>query len=323
MQKEEIFFLVHEKIAAVEEMMMREAGNNDNEVTNRIITHINKSGGKRLRPLLLMLCAGLCGYEGKEDVYYSAVVESIHEATLLHDDVIDESDLRRGETSANALYGNKIPVLAGDYLYSKSLLLLANAGNIEVLEAVIKSVMLVTDGQILETKKILDATPTEEEYFKVIKNKTAALIAVCCRIGAILGDAEKRDTLESVGYSLGMAFQLVDDALDYVADQDKLGKALGDDLEDGNYTLPVIHCINSATESEKTKVTAILSSGSVTKDDFTYVLETIKKYKSVEYAMNYAESYVSEAKEKLMLFPESKYRDALTSIADFVTKREN
>jgi len=323
MQKEEIFFLVHEKIAAVEEMMIREAGNNDNEVTVRIVKHINDSGGKRLRPLLLILCAKLCGYEGEEDVYYSSVVESIHEATLLHDDVIDESDLRRGVTSANALYGNKIPVLAGDYLYSKSLLLLADAGNIEVLEAVIKAVVLVTDGQILETKKILDAAPTEEDYFKVIKNKTAALIAVCCRIGAMLGDAEQRDTLESVGYALGMAFQLVDDALDYVADQDKLGKKLGDDLEDGNYTLPVIHCVNSATEPERARITAIISSGSVTKEGFEYVLETIKKYKSVEYVMKHAENYVAEAKRKLMLFPESKYREALISIATFITEREH
>ncbi len=324
MRKEEIYFLVRKKLKAVEEKLLADSLGHSNPEISKIDTHITGSGGKRIRPLFVILCAGLCGYSGDDDVFYGAIMESIHAATLLHDDVIDESDLRRAKASANALYGNKIPVLVGDHMYAKSLVMLLEKGDIVILKSVIETVMAVTEGQIIETEKIKDASSTEEDYFKIIERKTASLIATCFRIGGIVGNLseEKQDILEAVGLKLGLAFQLTDDALDYVAQKRKLGKPLGNDLRDGNYTLPIIHCLKNATENEQENIRQALDSETYSERKLEEVLELMRKYGSIEYVMKYAEKYVAEAKEHLLEFKDNKYRRALISMAGFISKRD-
>lgn len=289
-----------------------------------IVNHIIRSGGKRVRPILIILTARLCGYKGEKHIPYAAIIEFIHTATLLHDDVVDNAQTRRGSSTANTVWGNEPSVLVGDFLFSKSFELMAHNGNEEIMKIMSEATTSLAEGEILELLKTCDADTTEEEYFEIIKNKTASLFSAACEVGAILGkvNQEKRAALRDFGYNLGMAFQLTDDVLDYVSYDAVLGKRVGTDLKEGKVTLPLIHVMKSSTEKEKTYINAVLNKASVTAQDFTRVGKIIKKYNGVEYTVNTTRQFVENAKLNLQAFRPSAHKESLITLADYILARE-
>ena len=213
-----------------------------------IVNYIIKSGGKRVRPILVILSAKLCGYRGEKHIPFAAIIEFIHTATLLHDDVVDNAKTRRGVSTVNTVWGNEPSVLVGDFLYSKSFELMSNEGNPEILKIISQATTALSEGEILEIIKTADIDTTEKDYFEIIGNKTAVLFSAACEIGAILGKVttKQRNALKNFGYKLGIAFQLRDDILDYTSYDDVLGKRVGTDLKEGKITLPFIHALKSA-----------------------------------------------------------------------------
>ncbi|MGA2192190.1 MAG: polyprenyl synthetase family protein [Nitrospirota bacterium] len=286
--------------------------------------YLLQGGGKRIRPLLLMISANLCGNPGRESVRMAAMVEFIHTASLLHDDVVDDADVRRGRAAANNLWGNQATVLVGDFLYSKALYDSVQLENHRVLDSISDATRTMSEGEVLQLLKTGDPDITEDEYMEVIKAKTAALISSACRIGAILGSMpiEKEEALAGYGMDVGLAFQLLDDALDYTAKEDKLGKALGKDLGEGKMTLPLIHLVSSSKPEESSRIHDIISAQSQRKTDLDFVLSLMKYYRSIEYAVDRATSYIERAKARLAVFPASPHKDALDAVADYVVERE-
>ena len=289
-----------------------------------IVNHIIRSGGKRVRPILIILTARLCGYKDEKHIPYAAIIEFIHTATLLHDDVVDNAQTRRGSSTANIVWGNEPSVLVGDFLFSKSFELMAHNGNEEVLRIMSEATTALAEGEILELLKTCDAETTEEEYFEIIKNKTASLFSAACEVGAILGkvNKEKRAALKDFGYNLGMAFQLTDDVLDYVSYDAVLGKRVGTDLKEGKVTLPLILALKSSTEKEKTYITNVLSKAKVTAKDFARVSKIIRKYDGVNYTVNTTRQFVDNAKTNLQSFRPSAYKESLITLADYILSRE-
>lgn len=291
-----------------------------------IVNHIIRSGGKRVRPVLTILTARLCGYEGDDHIPYAAIVEFIHTATLLHDDVVDNAPTRRGSSTANTLWGNEPSVLVGDFLFSKSFELMTHNGNPEILKVMSEATTALAEGEILELLKTCDAETEEGEYFEIIGNKTASLFSAACETGAILGKVRqaKRTALRNFGYSLGMAFQLTDDVLDYVSYDAVLGKRVGTDLKEGKVTLPLIHTLKSATERERSYITSTLNkdSGKVTAKDFEKVRKIIQKYGGVEYTSKATKKFIDDAKNALRIFPSSVYKQSLISLTDYMLARE-
>ncbi|MCX5803115.1 MAG: polyprenyl synthetase family protein [Proteobacteria bacterium] len=289
-----------------------------------IVNYIIKSGGKRVRPILVILTAKLCGYKNEKHISYAAIIEFIHTATLLHDDVVDNAQTRRGSSTVNTVWGNEPSVLVGDFLYSKSFELMAEDGNHEILKTISKATTALSEGEILELLKTSDIDTREEEYFEIIGNKTAVLFSAACEIGAILGniDKEKRLSLKNFGYNLGIAFQLTDDILDYISYDNILGKHVGTDLKEGKVTLPLIHALKSTNEKEKTSIKKVLEKNNVTIKDFERVRNIILKHGGTEYASTIAKQYIDTTKKFLNIFQPSPYKNALLSLADYMLKRE-
>ena len=289
-----------------------------------IVNYIIKSGGKRVRPILVILTAKLCGYKNEKHISYAAIIEFIHTATLLHDDVVDNAQTRRGSSTANIVWGNEPSVLVGDFLYSKSFELMAEDGNHEILKTISKATTALSEGEILELLKTSDIDTREEEYFEIIGNKTAVLFSAACEIGAILGnmDKEKRLSLRNFGYNLGIAFQLTDDMLDYISCDNILGKHVGTDLKEGKVTLPLIHTLKLTNEKEKTSIKKVLDKNKVTIKDFERVRNIILKYGGIDYTSTIAKQYIDTAKKFLNIFQTSPYKNALLSLADYMLKRE-
>jgi octaprenyl-diphosphate synthase len=289
-----------------------------------IVNYIIKSGGKRVRPILVILTAKLCGYKNEKHISYAAIIEFIHTATLLHDDVVDNAQTRRGSSTVNTVWGNEPSVLVGDFLYSKSFELMAEDGNHEILKTISKATTALSEGEILELLKTSDIDTREEEYFEIIGNKTAVLFSAACEIGAILGniDKEKRLSLKNFGYNLGIAFQLTDDILDYISYDNILGKHVGTDLKEGKVTLPLIHALKSTNEKEKTSIKKVLEKNNVTIKDFERVRNIILKHGGTEYASTIAKQYIDTTKKILNIFQPSPYKNALLSLADYMLKRE-
>jgi octaprenyl-diphosphate synthase len=289
-----------------------------------IVNHIIRSGGKRVRPILIMLTARLCGYKGEKHIPYAAIIEFIHTATLLHDDVVDNAQTRRGSSTANTLWGNEPSVLVGDFLFSKSFELMAHNGSEEIMRIMSEATTSLAEGEILELLKTCDVDTTEQEYFEIIKNKTASLFSAACEVGAILGKVSqgKRVALRDFGHNLGMAFQLTDDVLDYVSYDSVLGKRVGTDLKEGKVTLPLIHTLKSSTKKEKTYINTILNNAKVTAKDFARVGKIIKKYGGVEYTVNTTRQFIENAKLNLQSFKPSAYKDSLITLADYILARE-
>jgi octaprenyl-diphosphate synthase len=289
----------------------------------QLAAHLVASGGKRLRPLLTLASAKLCGYAGERHIKLAACVEFIHTATLLHDDVVDESQLRRGAASANAVFGNKPSVLVGDFLFARAFQLMVEDGSLDVLRILCGASATIAEGEVLQLTTQNDLTTSEDRYFQVIRGKTAALFAAACEIGGIIAERSAAEcaALAQFGMDLGMAFQLVDDALDYAADQDELGKAVGDDFREGKLTYPVLLAIADATPEEHEFWTRTIEHNEQTDSDLAQALKLIQRHNTIARTIARAETFVASATTALATFPDSDMRTTLTDVARFTTAR--
>jgi octaprenyl-diphosphate synthase len=253
----------------------------------------------------------------------ASVIEFIHTATLLHDDVVDNANLRRGIASANTLWGNEASVLVGDFLFSKSFSLMVADGDLDVLRVISNATTVIAEGEVLQLVCTSDLDITEERYIQVVKCKTAILLSAACQAGAILGKAtEARESaLRDFGMALGIAFQVVDDTLDYVASEAQFGKSIGHDLEEGKITLPLIHTLQHCSAAERAQISAVVDKDILEKDDFQTVFDLVHRYDGIAFATGRAASYVEVAKEHLSLFPDSQGKAALAELADYVLTR--
>ncbi|MHC4448300.1 MAG: polyprenyl synthetase family protein [Planctomycetota bacterium] len=285
--------------------------------------HIIAAGGKRLRPMLTLVSARLCNYRGRRHLPLAACVEFIHTATLLHDDVVDESDLRRGLATANALWGNKSSVLVGDFLFSRAFQLMVSDGSLEVLRILSDASAIIAEGEVLQLMTSNDTETTEDSYLRVISAKTAALFAAACRIGAVVAerpDAEEL-ALERYGRCFGIAFQLVDDVLDYSARQAELGKTIGDDFREGKITLPVVLAFARGDEAERSFWRRCLEDLEQDGPDLERALDLMARHNALEDAMERARQYGAEARTALQAFADTPARRALTEAVDFCVDR--
>jgi octaprenyl-diphosphate synthase len=293
----------------------------------QLAAHIVAAGGKRLRPLLTLAAARLCGYPdhngGARHIDLAACVEFIHTATLLHDDVVDESQLRRGLASANAVFGNKASVLVGDFLFARAFQLMVADGSLEVLAILSKAAATIAEGEVLQLVTQNDLSTSESRYLEVIQGKTAALFAAACQIGAVVADRPQREeaALAEFGMKLGIAFQLVDDALDYVADQATLGKTVGDDFREGKITLPVLVAFLAGDETEKAFWQRTIEASEQTDSDLDHAMRLIAEHGAIRVTLDSAQRFVQEAKAALTVFPDSPIRRALADVADYTVQR--
>jgi octaprenyl-diphosphate synthase len=288
-----------------------------------IIQHLIGGGGKRFRPLLLLICSEICGYKGEKCYTLSAVIEFIHTATLLHDDVIDQAETRRGKVSANYVWGNAASVLVGDFLYSKSFKLLADEDNLAIIKLMSATTNVMSEGEVFQLVKCGDIDITEEEYLTIVEKKTSILMAAACASGAILGNAppEQIDALARFGLRLGSAFQITDDTLDYTAQRDEFGKAIGKDLEEGKMTLPLIYTLKKCTPDEKDRIRKIIETKGSNEKAIQDILAVIQQYNGISAALNKAKTYIDEGKASLTSFEDSEAKTALLTIADFIMER--
>lgn len=284
--------------------------------------HLIAAGGKRLRPVLTLGAAKLCGYEGDRAKKLAACVEFIHTATLLHDDVVDESNLRRGNQTANALWGNQASVLVGDFLFSRSFQLMVEDGSLEVLRILSGASAIIAEGEVLQLMNVGDVSLSEESYYEVIAAKTAALFTAACEVGAVVADrsTEEIAALGSYGTNLGVAFQLIDDALDYSSEQQALGKAIGDDFREGKVTLPVL-LANRKGDAEEKKFWARVIEDNQVDGDLEKALELIEKHGTIGDTFAAAQEYGAKAKAALDIFDHSTVKSALLDAVDFAIER--
>jgi len=288
-----------------------------------ISRHIITSGGKRLRPLLLIISSDLCGYHGDRRFMLAAVMEFIHTASLLHDDVIDHATIRRGKASANTVWGNSASVLVGDYLYSKSFKVLADDEDPAVQKLLSMTTTTMVEGEIAQLMRAGSVEASEKEYLSVIEKKTAVLISSSCAVGGVLAGAPELqiEALARFGMRLGMAYQLTDDALDYVAEENEFGKAIGTDLREGKITLPLIWALRKCTADERKGMNEILERKAEQSGDIEHVMDIIDKYDGIAQALKRAEQYIEEGKGYLEQFADAPAKEALIAIADYVVKR--
>ncbi len=291
----------------------------------QLAAHIVAAGGKRLRPVLTLAAAQLCGYRGTRHVALAACVEFIHTATLLHDDVVDESLLRRGLSSANAVFGNKASVLVGDFLFARSFELMVADGSLKVLGILSHAAATIAEGEVLQLVTQNDLSTSEERYLEVVRGKTAALFDAACRVGAVVADrpAAEEEALSQYGANLGMAFQLVDDALDYAADQVTLGKTVGDDFREGKITLPVLSAYHAGSEEERAFWVRTIERSEQTEADLDRALVLMADRGAIGATLRRAGRFVAAAKSALAVFPDSPMRQALLDVADFTVQRHS
>jgi octaprenyl-diphosphate synthase len=307
------------------ELRIHESLGTDVPLIQQVSKYILGAGGKRFRPLLHLLSARLCGCrEHNAEYLLGCVVEYIHTASLLHDDVVDEAKIRRGRSSANSIWGNQASILVGDYLYSKALYHAVRLQSQRIMDVLSETTTTMSEGEVLQLMQIQNADITEADYFRLVECKTGVLISASCRLGAIVSKAplSHEDALTAYGKNLGLAFQITDDTLDYAADQKQLGKVLGKDLEEGKVTLPLIYLMRKADGSEQDNLRNILSADTVTDADLVYTLGLMTKYGSVDEALGVAQILSNTAKTALTPFPDSAPRRALTALADYVVQRE-
>ncbi len=289
----------------------------------QLAAHIVAAGGKRLRPLLTLAAARLCGYRGTRHVALAACVEFIHTATLLHDDVVDESALRRGQASANALFGNKASVLVGDFLFARAFRLMVDDGSLKVLAILSQAAATIAEGEVLQLVTQNDTATTEEQYLQVIEGKTAALFAAATRVGAVVADRPEaeEEALDAYGRNLGVAFQLVDDALDYAAEQEQLGKTVGDDFREGKITLPVLLAFARGTEEERGFWRRTLEEREQAETDLATAQALIARHGALRDTFARARAYGEAALDALSGFPDGAERQALAGIVAFCIER--
>ncbi|MCB1776566.1 MAG: octaprenyl diphosphate synthase [Candidatus Competibacteraceae bacterium] len=311
---------IADDLQAVNQLIRREL-HSDVVLINQIAGYIIDSGGKRLRPVAVLLAARACGYTGNQHIAAAAIVEFIHTATLLHDDVVDESDLRRGRETANAIWGNQASVLVGDFLYSRAFQMMVTIGSMRLMEIMADTTNTIAEGEVMQLLNCHDPDTTEERYLQVIHCKTAKLFEAAAQLGAVLAGRPQEEELAlgRYGLHLGTAFQLIDDALDYSASSAELGKSIGDDLAEGKPTLPLIHAMRYGSPEERKIIREVIEQGGL--DRLESIMQAIESTGALDYTASLAVSEAEQASAHLDLLPGSPAKDALIELAKFAVKR--
>ena len=316
--------LVNTDMLAVDNLIQQRL-QSDVVLVNQLSHYIINSGGKRLRPLLALLMARACGYQGDKHVDVATIVEFIHTATLLHDDVVDESDMRRGKDTANNVWGNQAAVLVGDFLYSRSFEMMVDVDEMRVMQIMATTTNIIAEGEVLQLLNVNDADTNEERYLEVIYSKTAKLFEAACQLGAVLSGlpADEERKVAQYGIHLGTAFQLVDDILDYSADAEQMGKNVGDDLAEGKPTLPLIRAL-AVSEEQGGNENAALIRKAIKEGGLEHIeeiMQIINKTKALEYTNEIANKETQLAIESLQILPDSEFKTALIGLANFSVSR--
>jgi len=321
MDLKSIYGPVAEELALVEARLV-ELTRSGNEAISEAVSAM-MSGGKRLRPALLLIAAKACDYAGERAVRLAAAVELVHTASLIHDDVIDNADQRRGKSTVSAGLGNTLAVLVGDNVYSKVMSILAEDGDLKVMQAMADTACTMTEGEAIQSLCRNDISMTEQKYLAIIAGKTAALISCSCRVGAMLGDVRNGevDILDDYGMNLGMAFQIVDDLLDIKGEDGRLGKSSGKDIREGSLTLPLIYAVREADGKDRQWILDVFESGRRDETDVARLEDMVFKYGGMEYGLEKAKQYGAACKERLKTLKESESRTSLATLADYVVER--
>jgi octaprenyl-diphosphate synthase len=316
--------LVANDMAAVNLTILSRTGS-DVAMIPEVANHLISSGGKRLRPMLTLASAGLCGYSGEGHIKLAAAIEFMHTATLLHDDVVDESDLRRGKLAARVVWGNEASVLVGDFLLGQAFKMMVEVGSLQCLDVLSSAAAVIAEGEVMQLSAAKDTATSEDDYLAVIRAKTAALFAAACEVGPILAQRPKAEVAACRGFgaNLGLAFQLIDDALDYGGTSAKLGKNVGDDFREGKITLPVVLAFRRGTVEERVFWRRALEEGEVADGDLTLALATLKKHRALEDTVERARHYGAMARDALELFAASNWKHALLEAVEFAIERVN
>jgi len=326
-EREKIKAYLKEELSSIERALQEERIS-QLDFINQVSEYLLFAGGKRIRPLLFVLSAKTCQNSSKKDLPFdlyraSLLFEYLHTATLLHDDVVDSAEFRRGRKAARTLWGNQATILVGDYLYAKALRMASELCNHQAMDVITKTTLLMSEGEVLQLLNFDKFSMTEEDYFEVIYRKTAVLMSACCEVGAIVSQAsaDEQKALSSFGCDLGLAFQIVDDLLDWTSEE--TGKDLGRDFFEGKVTLPVILALNSAREDVQRELRELFTKLNPTKDDFIRARELIEKAQGFSLARLKAEELLKKAKSALNIFKDSQAKSALNFIADYVLERKN
>jgi octaprenyl-diphosphate synthase len=316
--------LVRDDMGVVNEIILSHA-RSDVALIPELAKHLINSGGKRLRPMLTIAAAKICGYRGNAHIKLAASVEFMHTATLLHDDVVDDSDMRRGKTTARILWGNQASVLVGDFLLGQAFRMMVDVGSLGALQVLSNASAVIAEGEVMQLAASKDMGTTEEDYLAVIFSKTAALFAAAAEIGAIIGgrSATEQTALRTYGTNIGLAFQLVDDALDYSGEAAKLGKRVGDDFREGKITLPVVLSYKRGTAEERAFWRRTLQDGAIEEADLAHAIALMRRHNAIEETILRARMYGQQARDALELFPKSDAKTALLDAVEFSVSRAN
>ena len=314
--------MVADDMAAVNRIILDKAVS-DVELIPELAHHLIDSGGKRLRPMLTIAAAKLCGYEGAGHIRLSAAVEFMHTATLLHDDVVDDSDYRRGKKSARLVWGNQASVLVGDFLLGQAFRMMVDVGSLPALKILSNAAAVIAEGEVMQLAAAKNTATTEDDYLEIIAAKTAALFSAATEVGAAIAQrpAAEQTALKSYGRNLGIAFQLVDDALDYSGDSARLGKAVGDDFREGKITLPVILCFRRGDKAEREFWQRTLGEGKIEDGDLEHAIKLMKKHSALEATLERARHYGAIARDALAIFPDEPPTRALAGVIGFCINR--
>ncbi|MEK6791847.1 MAG: polyprenyl synthetase family protein [Deltaproteobacteria bacterium] len=323
MHIQEVFDLVKDDLTEMEDGFRKNI-NSGVQLVSKVGQYILKSGGKRFRPMVLLLSSRLCGYSGDKHIPLAGVIELIHTATLLHDDVVDNAGLRRGSATANTVWGDGASILVGDYMLSKAFAIAVANNDIQVLSVLSQTTTRMAEGEVLQLLKHADTATTEAEYLEMVTNKTGVLISAAAEIPAIISEQpfEKQAALASFGLGLGIAYQLMDDCLDYISTAEDLGKAVGNDLREGKVTMPFIHAAKRAVGDELAHLKKSIGSNDMSDDGLSGVLDIINRHKGIEYTVQRARGYIADAKKDIEIFAPDMERAALIAVADFVIDRK-
>ena len=322
MDYSEISQLVASDMQAVNKLILQRL-HSEVVLVNQLGKYIINSGGKRIRPMLALQVANACGYTGHKHIDSAAIIEFIHTATLLHDDVVDESSLRRGNDTANQVWGNQAAVLVGDFLYSRSFEMMVDVGSMRVMEILSSATNTIAEGEVLQLLNCHDADTTEERYMEVIHSKTAKLFEAASQIGAVLANCplEIENKLAKYGMHLGTAFQLIDDVMDYRASSEEMGKNVGDDLAEGKPTLPLIIALHRSSGDTEKAIRKAIEEGGL--QNLDHILQAIENTKALDYAVDIAKQEARQAIKQLECLPDSQYKSALTALTWLCIERTN
>ncbi len=306
------------------EAYLQSIGQSPNPLISEVNSYLFQKGGKRLRPALLILCSKLAGYQGSEHIFWSSLIEVIHTASLVHDDIIDNSPFRRGQDTVHAKWGPNITVLLGDFLYIRSIALALKKKNYQIIDIIAEATSQMIEGELLEYYMSGKPDVTEALYLELLEKKTASLFSASCQIGSVLADPSPvlAEELKAFGRHLGLSFQIIDDLLDFTGDEATMGKPILSDLREGRITLPLIYTLNQASSEDRAELARIIQNRNREKDFVSKVLALVNANGALDYARAEAASYSRKAKDILGQFPRSDYREALALVADFVLQRK-